>query len=245
MGLRYVRKLRGRIVSVDTISVQQMAESVGTERVSDWVEVSQTMIDQFAEATGDHQFIHVDPARAAATPFGGTIAHGFLLLSLLSAMTFETLPPLEGSGMGINHGFDKVRFIAPVKSGARIRARFALAEANARPSGWVQVSYDVTIEVEMKDGRGARRTALMPVMRFPNFTDKTGDVAIDRIWIPVGNQVQDGGKPGPLTHVTLKDFLADPTRYLSLPGTEKGRIRGNTLLARRDSHALVMTESDT
>ena len=76
------------------------------------------MIDQFADATDDHQFIHVDPERAAReTPFGGTIAHGFLLLSLLSAMTFETLPPLEGSGMGINHGFDKMRFLAPVKIG--------------------------------------------------------------------------------------------------------------------------------
>jgi acyl dehydratase len=135
---------------VEPVSLDKMLASVGTEvGVSLWRVVSQTMIDQFADATDDHQFIHVDPERAAReTPFGGTIAHGFLLLSLLSAMTFETLPPLEGSGMGINHGFDKVRFIAPVKSGARIRARFVLAEANARPSGWVQVAYDVTIEVE-------------------------------------------------------------------------------------------------
>ena len=87
------------------------------------------MIDQFADATDDHQFIHVDPERAAAeTPFGGTIAHGFLSLSLLSAMTFETVPPLEGAGMGINHGFDTVRFVAPVKTGASIRARFFLAD---------------------------------------------------------------------------------------------------------------------
>jgi acyl dehydratase len=135
---------------VEAVSLEQLLAAVGNEiGVSPWRVVSQTMIDQFADATDDHQFIHCDPERAAReTPFGGTIAHGFLLLSLLSAMTFETLPPLEGSGMGINHGFDKVRFIAPVKSGARIRARFSLAEANARPSGWVQVSYDVTIEVE-------------------------------------------------------------------------------------------------
>ena len=133
-----------------TISLDQLQSAVGTEvGVSPWRVVSQTMIDQFADATDDHQFIHVDPERAAReTPFGGTIAHGFLLLSLLSAMTFETLPPLEGSGMGINHGFDKMRFQAPVKSGARIRARFFLADVNARPSGWVQVSYDVTIEIE-------------------------------------------------------------------------------------------------
>jgi acyl dehydratase len=135
---------------VETVSLDQLLAAVGNEiGVSPWRVVSQTMIDQFADATDDHQFIHCDPERAAReTPFGGTIAHGFLLLSLLSAMTFETLPPLEGAGMGINHGFDKVRFIAPVKSGTRIRARFALAEANARPSGWVQVAYDVTIEVE-------------------------------------------------------------------------------------------------
>jgi hypothetical protein len=99
---------------------------------------------------------------------------------------------------------------------------------------------DVTIEVEMKGERGQRRTALMPVMRFPNFTDKTGDVAIDRIWIPVGNHAR-GGAPGALTHITLRDFLADPTRYLSLP--DKGKIKGGSLLARRDSHALVSAQA--
>ena len=135
---------------MEKVSLETVLASVGKEvGVSPWRVVSQTMIDQFADATDDHQFIHVDPERAAReTPFGGTIAHGFLLLSLLSAMTFETLPSIEGSGMGINHGFDKVRFLAPVKSGARIRARFFLAEANARPSGWVQLSYDVTIDIE-------------------------------------------------------------------------------------------------
>ena len=135
---------------MEPISLDVLLASVGKEvGVSPWRVVTQRMIDQFADATDDHQFIHVDPARAATeTPFGGTIAHGFLLLSLLSAMTFETLPPLEGSGMGINHGFDKMRFQAPVKSGTRIRARFFLADINARPSGWVQISYDVTIEIE-------------------------------------------------------------------------------------------------
>ncbi len=96
---------------------------------------------------------------------------------------------------------------------------------------------DVTIEVEMKDSRGHRRTALMPVLRYPNFTDKTGDVAIDRIWIPVGNQVQ-GGTPA---HISLREFLAEPTRYLTLP--DKGKIRGGSLLARRDSHALVSAQA--
>jgi acyl dehydratase len=107
------------------------------------------MIDQFANATDDHQFIHVDPERAAReTPFGGTIAHGFLSLSLLSTFAFETLHPIEGAGMGINYGFDGVRFQAPIKTGARVRARFVLADLNVRPSGWIQSSYDVTIEIE-------------------------------------------------------------------------------------------------
>ena len=133
-----------------SITLEELLTVVGKEvGVSPWRVVSQTMIDQFADATDDHQFIHVDPARAAReTPFGGTIAHGFLSLSLLSAMTYETLPRLEGAEMAINYGFDKLRFITPVKSGARIRARFFLTDVNARPSGWVQISYNVTIEIE-------------------------------------------------------------------------------------------------
>ena len=133
-----------------TITLDELKALVGQESgLSLWREVTQTMIDQFADATDDHQFIHVDPERAAReTPFGGTIAHGFLLLSLLSAMTYETLPTLEGAGMAINYGFDKLRFISPVKSGARIRARFFLADVNARPSGWIQITYNVTIEIE-------------------------------------------------------------------------------------------------
>ncbi len=133
-----------------TITLDELLAMVGQEAgLSPWREVTQTMIDQFADATDDHQFIHCDPARAAAeTPFGGTIAHGFLTLSLLSAFAFETAPTIEGVDMGINQGFDTVRFIAPVKTGSRIRARFTLAEAKARPSGWVQVANDVTIEIE-------------------------------------------------------------------------------------------------
>ncbi|MGP2493769.1 MaoC family dehydratase [Mesorhizobium sp. PUT5] len=132
------------------ISLETLLANVGHEvGVSPWRDVTQHMIDLFADATDDHQFIHCDPERAAReTPFGGTIAHGFLSLSLLSTMAFETLPPLEKSKMGVNHGFDQVRFLAPVKTGSRIRTRFVLADVKARPSGWVQMMHDVTIEIE-------------------------------------------------------------------------------------------------
>lgn len=135
---------------MNPITLDQLLAGVGTEvGASPWRTVTQTMIDQFADATDDHQFIHCDPERAAReTGFGGTIAHGFLTLSLLSAMTFETIPPVEGAGMGINHGFDQIRFVTPVRTGARIRTRFILAEAKVRPSGWVQIAHDVTIEIE-------------------------------------------------------------------------------------------------
>lgn len=134
----------------DPVAIDSLESHVGQEiGVSSWRTVTQDMIDKFADATDDHQFIHVDPQRAAReTPFGGTIAHGFLTLSLLSTMTYETIPPLQGAAMGINFGFDKIRFANPVKSGARVRARYVLAEVNIRPSGYIQVAYDVTIEIE-------------------------------------------------------------------------------------------------
>lgn len=117
--------------------------------LSSWRVVSQEMIDKFADATDDHQFVHVDPERAAVeTPYGGTIAHGFLSLSLLSAMTFEAVPALEGMALGVNFGFERVRFIAPVRSGSRIRGRFVLAHFRLRPSGIAEINHDVTIEIE-------------------------------------------------------------------------------------------------
>ncbi len=137
-------------VRLEPVTLDELQAAVGKEvGVSPWRAVTQAMIDTFADATDDHQFIHVNPERAAAeTPFGGTIAHGFLSLSLLSAMFFESIRPLEGDGMGINYGFDRLRFAAPVKSGARIRARFTLAELKVRPSGWVNITHDVTVEIE-------------------------------------------------------------------------------------------------
>ena len=107
------------------------------------------MINRFADATDDHQFLHVDPERAAKEgPFGGTIAHGFLTVSLLSTLAYEALPMIEGATMGINYGFDKLRFMSPVKAGARVRARFKLADLDIRPSGRVMNTYEVALEVE-------------------------------------------------------------------------------------------------
>lgn len=131
------------------VAIDQLVANVGNEiGVSPWRVVTQQMIDMFADSIDDHQFIHVDPERAAQTPFGGTIAHGFLTLSLLSAFSYESVPPLAGVEMGVNYGFEKVRFVTPVKTGARVRGRFVLADVNVRPSGWVQISTDVTVEVE-------------------------------------------------------------------------------------------------
>jgi acyl dehydratase len=134
---------------VKEISLADVRGLVGTEAgLSDWIVVDQTMINAFADATHDHQFIHVDPARAADSPFGGTIAHGFLTLSLLSAMNYDCLPKVREQTMGINYGFDTVRFVAPVKSGARIRGHFILAEARFRGGGMLMTTYDVSIEIE-------------------------------------------------------------------------------------------------
>lgn len=149
-----------------TITVQQMAESIGTERVSDWVEVTQEMIDQFAEATGDHQFIHVDPVRAAQTPFGGTIAHGFLSLSLMPTLAARTdTPAIEGVKMGVNYGGNKVRFMQPVRSGKRVRGRFKLLKFTERKPGvWEQVQeYTLEIEGEEKPALVAEWIALVYV----------------------------------------------------------------------------------
>lgn len=122
---------------------------IGTELgVSDWILVDQAKIDAFAEVTGDHQFIHVDPVAAAKTPFGTTIAHGYLTLSLLSVMAYGAMPGIEGAKMGVNYGMNKLRFMAPVKSGKRIRGRFTLSGVEQRGDGGYQSTVQVTVEVE-------------------------------------------------------------------------------------------------
>lgn len=132
------------------MSLREVQDFVGEEvGLSKWITVDQTMINAFADATGDHQFIHCDPERAAAeTPFGGTIAHGFLTLSLLSAMNYDCLPTIREQTLAINYGFDKLRFISPVKSGSRVRGRFKCAEARFRGAGMLMIVYDVAIEIE-------------------------------------------------------------------------------------------------
>lgn len=122
---------------------------IGTELgVSDWILVDQAKIDAFAEVTGDHQFIHVDPVAAAKTPFGTTIAHGYLTLSLLSVMAYGAMPGIEGAKMGVNYGMNKLRFMAPVKSGKRVRGRFVLNGFEQRPDTSWQSTVAVTVEIE-------------------------------------------------------------------------------------------------
>ena len=119
--------------------------------VSRWILIDQARIDAFAETTEDRQFIHIDPEAARATPFGGTIAHGFLTLSLMSAMTYDAVPPLEGVMMGVNYGFDKLRFLAPVPAGSKVRGRFKLLSAEDRGGGRWLLKHEVTVEIEGGD----------------------------------------------------------------------------------------------
>lgn len=129
---------------------------IGTEiGVSKWILVDQARIDAFAEITEDRQFIHIDPVAAKQTPFGGTIAHGFLTLSLASAMSYDAVKPLDGVVMGVNYGFDKLRFLAPVSAGSRIRGRFKLLSAedkgaNGGVTRWL-LKHELTVEIEGAD----------------------------------------------------------------------------------------------
>jgi acyl dehydratase len=135
------------LASLDDIR-SKIGEEVG---VSGWLAVGQDRIDAFAEATEDRQFIHVDPAAAAQTPFGGTVAHGFLTLSLLSRMASETMLVPEGLKMAVNYGLDRVRFLAPVKSGQRVRGRFVLDSAEEKAPGQWLMRHQVTVEIEGED----------------------------------------------------------------------------------------------
>lgn len=130
-------------------SIEALSARVGTEiGVSDWMRIDQPMIDTFARVTADTYFIHTDPARAAKeTPFGGTIAHGFLTLSLMANMAYQVVPWVEGTKTGLNYGFNRLRFVAPVPSGSRVRGRFFLAALDVQKARW-QATWNVTVEIE-------------------------------------------------------------------------------------------------
>jgi acyl dehydratase len=139
------------------VSLERYRSLIGTcVGTSAWLPVTQDLIDQFARCTGDEQFIHVDPSRALASPFGGTIAHGFLTLSLLSQMAGQAIPTIAGAAMSVNFGFDSIRFLSPVRSGRSIRGRFTLIECNERKPGQWQSVLDVVVELE-----GEERPALV------------------------------------------------------------------------------------
>jgi acyl dehydratase len=134
---------------IDAAELESMiGQDVG---VSDWALIDQDKINAFADVTYDPYFIHTDPARAEQeTSFGGAIAHGFLTLSMLSAMAYDALPDIKGRTVGMNYGFDKIRFLSPVPAGSRIRGRFSLASVQRKP-GQAVVKYAVTVEIEGKE----------------------------------------------------------------------------------------------
>ncbi len=133
-------------------TIEEIQGRVGSEiGVSDWIHVDQARIDAFADITEDHQFIHVDPERAAKTPFRGTVAHGFLTLSLLSRMADGVMLHPESLRMAVNYGFDKVRFMGPVRSGKRVRGRFRMLSAEEKRASQWQITYEVTVEIEDED----------------------------------------------------------------------------------------------
>jgi acyl dehydratase len=136
---------------------EELMRRIGSQLgCSDWMRIEQARIDDFARVTEDYNFVHVDPVRAAATPFGCTIAHGLLTLSLIVPLCWDFVPQLDGTALVLNYGFDKVRFITPVKVDARIRATAELADARERKPGQMLICLDVTIEIE-----GERTPALV------------------------------------------------------------------------------------
>lgn len=139
-----------------TMSIDDLAARVGGEAfISRWFTIDQPRIDAFAEITEDRQFIHIDPEKARATPLGGPVAHGFLTLSMLSAMGEDALPAISGVAMGLNYGFDKLRFLAPVPAGARARGSFKLLSVTHRSEHEWLIANEVVVEIE-----GAKKPAL-------------------------------------------------------------------------------------
>lgn len=132
-----------------TVKKEELAGLIGTEvGTSDWITINQDRINTFADVTEDHQFIHVDEAKAKHTPFGTTIAHGFLTLSLLSKFSEQGSVTLEGVKMGMNYGFDKVRFLSPVPVGSKLRGRFTIKDSVEKRPGQFLITYDVTVDID-------------------------------------------------------------------------------------------------
>ena len=150
-----------------SISTADLTQLAGAElEPSNWFEITQDRVNEFADATNDHQFIHVDIEKAKASPFGGTIAHGFLTLSLLTHLLSEALVVPENTAMTINYGSDKVRFLKPVAVGQRIRAKQQLAEANEKKPGQWLMKMNVTVEIE-----GEETPALVAEILFMHFIE--------------------------------------------------------------------------
>jgi len=136
----------------ETIKATDLPTLVGSELApSDWLEITQERVNQFADATNDFQFIHVDPDKAAQTPFGGPIAHGFLSLSLLSYLNAQTAVMPENLAMGINYGSDKVRYLLPVRVGKRIRSRQTILDVTEKSPGQWLMKTAVTVEIENEE----------------------------------------------------------------------------------------------
>ena len=148
-------------MAIEGYSLRTVSDFVGKELgVSNWVQVEQPRIDQFAECTGDHQWIHVDPKRASAeSPYGGTIAHGFLTLSMVATMAMEGGSMPADARAGLNYGMDKLRYMAPVKAGARVRCRIELVSAEDKGGGNTLIKTRNTLEIE-----GQNKPALVAEM---------------------------------------------------------------------------------
>lgn len=129
--------------------ISELKKFIGQEvALSEWIKLDQNRINEFAKITEDEQFIHVDPTRASKeTPFGGTIAHGFLTLSMLAKLADSGQPKIEGIKITINYGFDKIRFISPVAAGSLIRARFTLRELTEKTPKKIMTKWDVSVEI--------------------------------------------------------------------------------------------------
>jgi len=146
----------------EPVPVRDLIAKEGLEiGVTRWFRMDQDRINAFADATEDWYYIHTDPAKAAKeTPWGGTIAHGFLTASLLSAMAYDVVPPIQGVAHGVNYGFDKLRFVSPVPTGSNVRGRFVLSKADTTKPGEITLTFGVTVEIEGQEVADGGRPAI-------------------------------------------------------------------------------------